>query len=450
MADQTPILSLPLILPSQAQKHVTHNEALRLLDVAVQLAVLNRTLTVPPATPSVGDRHIVANGATGSWAGQAGRIAVYTATGWQFFTAQPGWVAFDLAADTAVAFTGTGWVATGGAPSQLPLLGINTPADGINRLAVSAAASLFSHGGSDHQMKVNKATAGDTASLLFQTNFSGRAEMGLAGSNDFSVKVSANGNTWSTAFTADATDGRMTLPSGLDVTGSIGGSAVQASAEDAVAGRLMKVGAFGLGAAVLTENTSWDGIAVSGLYRSTLATTTGTPTAAADWYVLHMTGAADAAVQIASRATVDDMRTRYKSGGVWSAWISKYSPMNLLGTVSQSGGVPTGAVIQRGSSANGEFVRFADGTQICTRTNLSVTNASTALGSLFRSSANVTWTYPSAFIAAPVVTSDTDDADSWAVAAAAPTTTSVALRAVAGVTKAAAITIRATAVGRWF
>jgi hypothetical protein len=38
---------------------------------------------------------------------------------------------------------------------------------------------------------------------------------------------------------------------------------------------------------------------------------------------------------------------------------------NVLGTVSQSSGVPTGAIIERGSNANGEYVRFADGTQIC-------------------------------------------------------------------------------------
>ena len=38
---------------------------------------------------------------------------------------------------------------------------------------------------------------------------------------------------------------------------------------------------------------------------------------------------------------------------------------NILGTVSQSGGVPTGAIIERGSNANGEFVKFADGTLIC-------------------------------------------------------------------------------------
>jgi len=44
-----------------------------------------------------------------------------------------------------------------------------------------------------------------------------------------------------------------------------------------------------------------------------------------------------------------------------------YSPKNILGTVSQSAGTPTGAVIERGSNANGEYIRFADGTQICTR-----------------------------------------------------------------------------------
>ena len=37
----------------------------------------------------------------------------------------------------------------------------------------------------------------------------------------------------------------------------------------------------------------------------------------------------------------------------------------IVGAVSQSGGVPNGAIFQRGNNANGEFVRLADGTQIC-------------------------------------------------------------------------------------
>ncbi|WP_178091733.1 hypothetical protein [Stutzerimonas degradans] len=44
-----------------------------------------------------------------------------------------------------------------------------------------------------------------------------------------------------------------------------------------------------------------------------------------------------------------------------------YQRSNILGTVSQVAGEPTGAIIERGSNANGEYVRYADGRQICTR-----------------------------------------------------------------------------------
>ncbi|HBO8902891.1 TPA: phage tail protein [Pseudomonas aeruginosa] len=49
----------------------------------------------------------------------------------------------------------------------------------------------------------------------------------------------------------------------------------------------------------------------------------------------------------------------------WGPWRELFHTGNILGTVSQSGGAPTGAIIERGSNANGEYVRFADGTQIC-------------------------------------------------------------------------------------
>ena len=65
MSDVSAVLALPYIQPSQAQKHVTHNEALRLLDVIVQLAVLDRSRTAAPVPAAVGDRHIVAAEAHG-------------------------------------------------------------------------------------------------------------------------------------------------------------------------------------------------------------------------------------------------------------------------------------------------------------------------------------------------------------------------------------------------
>lgn len=57
-------LDLPFIMPSQAQKHVTHNEALLVLDALLHCAVEDRTRGEPPAAPAEGQRHIVAAGAT--------------------------------------------------------------------------------------------------------------------------------------------------------------------------------------------------------------------------------------------------------------------------------------------------------------------------------------------------------------------------------------------------
>ena len=64
--DTTPNLALPYILASQAQKHVTHNEAIRALDALVQISVKDRDLAAPPGAPAEGDRYIVAAAATGA------------------------------------------------------------------------------------------------------------------------------------------------------------------------------------------------------------------------------------------------------------------------------------------------------------------------------------------------------------------------------------------------
>ena len=108
MSETTPLLALPLLAAAQAQKHVTHNEALVRLDAAVQLAVLDRTRTAPPATSLPGDRHLVAAGASGAFAGHAGEIALYDA-GWHFLTPRPGWRAYVVAEARALLFDGSAW-----------------------------------------------------------------------------------------------------------------------------------------------------------------------------------------------------------------------------------------------------------------------------------------------------------------------------------------------------
>jgi len=77
MTDTTANLLLPFIQAAQAQKHITHNEALRLLDGLTQISVLDRNLATPPGSPAEGARYIVDSGATGLWAGWDGDVAFY-------------------------------------------------------------------------------------------------------------------------------------------------------------------------------------------------------------------------------------------------------------------------------------------------------------------------------------------------------------------------------------
>ncbi|MBX9588440.1 MAG: DUF2793 domain-containing protein [Hyphomonadaceae bacterium] len=296
--DTTSNLTLPFIMAAQAQKHVTHNETLRVLDAVVQLMVLDKDLNAPPSTPVEGACYIVAASPTGAWSGQAGKVAAYQDGAWAFHAPREGWLAW--AADEGVLYVraGSAWVrfsaagalgnivedatpqlggdldangrnigfddgtgitddagnaqvtfrktagavnrigvtnaAAGNAPRiaaegadanidltlagkgsghpKATLFGINATADPTTRFAVAAPASLFDHAGNGHQHKINKNAAGDTASILFQTGYSGRAEMGTAGDDNFRFKVSADGSSWTEAIIIDRATGAVALP----------------------------------------------------------------------------------------------------------------------------------------------------------------------------------------------------------------------------------------------
>jgi hypothetical protein len=217
--DTTPNLQLPFILPSQAQKHVTHNEALRTLDAVVHLAVAGRSLPSPPAEPEDGERHIVGADATGEWAGHTGQVAAFQDGAWAFYPPGEGWIAWVADEETALVFDGSNWTDFTGLKSVNPaaLVGVNATADAINRLAVKSDAVLFSHddatpGTGDLRLKLNKASSGGTASLLYQSGWSGRAEIGLAGDDDLHVKVSPDGTTWNEAIVVSRANGSVSLP----------------------------------------------------------------------------------------------------------------------------------------------------------------------------------------------------------------------------------------------
>lgn len=118
---------------------------------------------------------------------------------------------------------------------------------------------------------------------------------------------------------------------------------------------------------------------------------------------------------------------------------------NLVGTVSQSGGVPTGAVVERGSNANGGYVRFADGTQICwqVHSNPSWTGSNNT---------SATWTYPAAFSAIPVVnpTILTGLPNQFNASVSGQTATSAPIFTGGTTSSGGPATTYVTAIGRWY
>lgn len=204
----TPNLALPLLAAGQAQKHVTHNDALVMLDTLLQLSVISRTLAVPPANPADGDRYLIPAAPSDIWAGKAGQIAAFIDGGWTYFAPSTGWIVWVAAENAGFVFDGAAFV---------PLLkfdlvdkvGINATADSTNRLAVKSPASLFDHQGAGHQIKLNKATSTATGSILFQTGYSGRAEIGLSGDDNLKFRVSADGTSWRTAVEIDRVTGHL-------------------------------------------------------------------------------------------------------------------------------------------------------------------------------------------------------------------------------------------------
>lgn len=217
--EQSANLQLPYIMPSQAQKHVTHNEAIRSLDAIVQLSVVDRDLVSPPGAPSDGDRFLVAAAATGAWSGKDGKIAAWQDGAWAFLTPRPGWLAWVEDEERLIAFESADWSdAAVHTVNPTPLVGVNAVADTTNRLSVRSPATLFDEESGDHRLTINKAASGDTASVVFQSGYSGRAEFGLAGDDDWHVKVSPDGSTWVDALKVSAATGRITLPAALALT----------------------------------------------------------------------------------------------------------------------------------------------------------------------------------------------------------------------------------------
>ena len=92
---------------------------------------------------------------------------------------------------------------------------MGTAADAANPFAAKLNKALWtaretSEGGDgDLRMTLNKAAPADVLSLLFQSGYGGRAELGLIGDDDLTLKVSPDGAAWRVALSVDRATGRV-------------------------------------------------------------------------------------------------------------------------------------------------------------------------------------------------------------------------------------------------
>src|SRR4051812_44011899 len=185
-------LALPFIEGGELLADVTLNETLRLIDTLVQLAIVDRDLNAPSGSPAEGQRWIVkaSPSPTGAWAGHGNHVAAWQDEAWVFCTPRNGWLAYLIDEGALIAWNGTSWVDAGATLTtfqNLSLLGVGTAADATNPFSVKLnnallVAKTVAEGGDGHlRYKLSKESAAKTLSLLMQTNFSGRAEVGLIG-----------------------------------------------------------------------------------------------------------------------------------------------------------------------------------------------------------------------------------------------------------------------------
>lgn len=333
----TPKLNLPEILASQAQKHVTHNEALAALDVLVQLNVLDRDLNAPPGSPSEGQTYIVGPAPTGAWTGRANQVAAYVNSAWKYYVPATGWAAWIVDEAAAATWTGSSWDITGVTVGLLNggigLLGINwATADTTNRLSINSAGALFNHDGAGHTLTMNKAAVGDTLAVSMQTGFSGRALVGLIGNDNLGIRVSANGSTWFDALVFTGSSGLATFNDRVRGDSGSAGSPTFSFSTDTDVG-MYRVGADQLG--LSTGGTLRLTVANAAI---TVATSVTSLSATATNITANLLGLGGATADATNRLSINTPAVLFNNAGTSiQASFNKNAPANDAAFVFQTG-----------------------------------------------------------------------------------------------------------------
>lgn len=225
MSDQSNKLHLPFLLASQADKHVSVNEAFQILDVLVGQAIVSIASDPGSLSPQEGDAFLIGAVPVSEWSGKSRQLAIWRAGSWWFLQPQAGWQVRDQSANMAtLVFDGTVWVGPDqrqGSLDDIQKFGLASTATAITPFTASlneaswSARPTTSAGTGDLRIYMRKQALVNSCSHIFQNGFSGRAEVGLCGDDLYTIKTSADGTTWKDMLRIDPATSKVTFPQGL-------------------------------------------------------------------------------------------------------------------------------------------------------------------------------------------------------------------------------------------
>jgi hypothetical protein len=197
-------LQVTLLEQNQAQKEFTINNALVVIDTLLNSGVIDVDITAVPINPANADSYILASsGLSGFFAGKEKTIAFFYNASWQFISPKNGASIWVKNKSKFYVYHLNAWQQVSLLDNNFSQLGINTLSDVNNKLAVKSDDVLLASNTGNIRLKVNKNATSNNASLVFQNNYSTRAEMGVLNNDNFEIKVSNDGSLFKQALTID-------------------------------------------------------------------------------------------------------------------------------------------------------------------------------------------------------------------------------------------------------
>lgn len=142
MSDSTtPRLALPLLAAGQAQKEMSHNEALVRVDLCLHGRAVAAEAEIPPEDPAPGQCWILGSDPEGEWAGHAGEVAGWTEGGWRFLTPCEG-MRLWLGADAGFALFSDGNWGFGEAHGRLIVEGLQVVGPRVEAIAEPSGGTV--------------------------------------------------------------------------------------------------------------------------------------------------------------------------------------------------------------------------------------------------------------------------------------------------------------------